>query len=187
MVEEVTPCMTAEMMNLTLLGFDGRSPLSALMSVKLNEKFLLPVVNVTNSNLTVLLKFIYVKLGDPHLCLLVWIPIRPRDSRPTKAPGCLCREERQPSGNSQKSASRRRRRNRHGPPSNGPSSNGTEEQAESEVPTIDPSVDPDELDEAPPLGRQQPQRGAHPVRLGGRREAGVGGSGGPGGSPSGSN
>ena len=95
--------------------------------------------------------------------------------------------ERQPPGGNQKNVRRKRRRNRNGPPSNDPSSNGTEEQAESEVPTVDPSVDPDELDEAPPLGRQQPQRGAHPVRLGGRRDAGAfGGGGGPGGSPAGS-
>ena len=57
--------------------------------------------------------------------------------------------ERQPSGGNQKNVRRKRRRNRNGPPSNDPSSNGTEEQAESEVPTVDPSVDPDELDEAP--------------------------------------
>ena len=90
-------------------------------------------------------------------------------------------EERQPSGNSQKSSRRRRKRNRNGPPSNH-SSHGTEEQAESEVPTIDPSVDPEAMDDAPPLERPRLRRGALPVR--GQRE--VIGGGGPGGSPAGS-
>ena len=94
------------------------------------------------------------------------------------------RDEQPPPGSGQKNPRRRRRRNRHGPPSGGPSSHGTEEQAESEVPTIDPSVDPDGFDAAPQRD-PEPQRGAPPIQ-GRVPRAGSGGAGGSHRSPVGS-
>ena len=95
--------------------------------------------------------------------------------------------ERPPNGSNPRSTRRRRRKNRHGPPSSEPSSYGAEEQAESEVPTLDPSVDPEAFEAAPEPPRPQPRREVREARQGALQAAGGGGSGGsPAGSPAGS-
>ena len=150
-------------------------------------------MNVIKSNLTVLLKISYVKHGDPPPSMPPGLDANQATRFQTDKGTWLFMpfgsdpvgEDRPPSGNSQKSARRRKRRNRQGPPSY-PSSHGTEEQGESEVPTIDPSVDPDGFgDEAPMPVRPQPQRGVPQDRRRGVQQLG-GGGGSPAGSPAGS-